>query len=274
MTVWEALILGIVQGVTEFLPISSSGHLVIVQNWMGIGEGAFTFDAVIHFGSLLAVMVALRQELWLMLKGLFGGQRQEAKAGRRLIALVFFGTVPLVVVGLTLRDAVDRTFTSVYVSAFMLYLTGALLWFAERYPRPEQRAASGTLPVSLKHSLWMGMSQAMAVLPGLSRSGVTIATGMLAGLSRESAARFSFLLSIPAILGASLLELRTVLRAELSPVIGNEALLAGTLAAGISSYLAIAILLRFLKQGSLIGFAYYTWVLATVVLAISYFGQG
>jgi undecaprenyl-diphosphatase len=276
MTVWEAIILGIVQGVTEFLPISSSGHLVIVQSWLGIHEGAFTFDAVIHFGSLLAVTVALRQELWLIVRGLFGGQEEEARSGRRLMVLVILGTLPLILVGLTLRDAVDMAFTSVYLSALMLYVTGALLWLAEKSPRSgqvETVSTVRTLGVTWRHSLWMGLFQALAVLPGLSRSGVTIAAGMMSGLGRETAARFSFLLSIPAIAGATILEMRTVLREDLSATISNEVLVVGTVAAGVSSYLAIALLLRFLRRGSLMGFVYYTWALATVVLAITYFGQ-
>ncbi|MDQ3460141.1 MAG: undecaprenyl-diphosphate phosphatase [Deinococcota bacterium] len=276
MTALEALILGLVQGITEFLPISSSGHLVIVQRLMGVHEGAFTFDAVIHLGSLLAVMIALRAELWLMAKSPFGGRTAEARAGRRLMLLVILGTLPLVVVGLTLRDLVDRAFGSVYISAFMLYFTGALLWFAEKNPRSGQVETASklrTLSVTWRHSLVMGLFQALAVLPGLSRSGVTIAAGMMGGLGREAAARFSFLLSIPAIMGAALLEMRTVLREDLSASLSTEVLVIGTVAAGISSYLAIAILLKFLKQGSLIGFAYYTWILATVVLAISYFSR-
>lgn len=276
MTALEALILGLVQGITEFLPISSSGHLVIVQQWMGVHEGAFTFDAVIHFGSLLAVIVALRAELWLMVKGLFGGNTEEARAGRRLVLLVVLGTLPLVVVGLTLRDVVDRAFTSVYVSAFMLYFTGALLLFAEKAPRSgqvETVSAVRTLSVTWRHSLLVGLAQALAVLPGVSRAGTTIAAGMMVGLSREAAARFSFLLSIPAIMGATTLETRTILREGMPASLSPEVLLIGTVAAGISSYFAIAILLRFLKQGSLMGFVYYTWLVATVVLAITYFGQ-
>jgi undecaprenyl-diphosphatase len=276
MTVWEAIILGIVQGVTEFLPISSSGHLVIVQSWLGIHEGAFTFDAVIHFGSLLAVTVALRQELWLIVRGLFGGQEEEARSGRRLMVLVILGTLPLILVGLTLRDAVDMAFTSVYLSALMLYVTGALLWLAEKSPRSgqvETVSTVRTLGVTWRHSLWMGLFQALAVLPGLSRSGVTIAAGMMSGLGRETAARFSFLLSIPAIAGATILEMRTVLREDLTATISNEVLIVGTVAAGVSSYLAIALLLRFLRRGSLMGFVYYTWALATIVLAITYFGR-
>lgn len=277
MTALEALILGLVQGVTEFLPISSSGHLVIVQSLMGVHEGAFTFDAVIHFGSLLAVIVALRADLWLMVKGLFGGKAQEAKAGRRLMLLVILATLPLVLVGLTLRDLVDRAFASVYVSAFMLYLTGALLLFAERASRSGQVETVSqvrTLSVTWRHSLIVGLAQTLAVLPGVSRAGTTMAAGMMAGLSREAAARFSFLLSIPAILGASTLELRTILDEGMPAALSPEVLVIGTVAAGVSSYLAIAVLLRFLKQGSLMGFVYYTWLLATVVLAITYWRQG
>lgn len=308
MSIFEAVILGLIQGVTEFLPISSSGHLVIVQRFMGIGEGALTFDAVIHFGSLAAVVLALRSELYQMARGVFGGQGEEARAGRRLFVMVVIATLPLVVVGLFFRNLIDRTFSTIHMSIIMLYGTGAVLYLAERtmnraaaspitakkapqaafaVPQgqvtqqvPDEPApvnlgamASDTVAVAAEvkrpHILWMGIAQAISVLPGLSRSGATIGVGVMAGLDRERAARFSFLMSIPAIMGATILEMRQVFQVDAPATVRPDVLIVGTLAAAVSSYFAIVILLRFLKRGSLIGFAYYTWGIATVVLLLS-----
>lgn len=268
MTLFEAILLGIVQGVTEFLPISSSGHLVIVQQLMGIGEGALTFDAVIHFGSLVAIMWVFRDELGLMMQGLLGKGTEEGRTGRRLILLLIIATLPLVIVGVLARDLVDQAFDSIWVSPIMLYVTGVLLVLAERVPGRDQAGPESLVP--WQKALYIGVVQVLAVLPGMSRSGITIVAGMTAGLSRDLAARFSFLMAIPALAGATLLELRTALRPEVEQVAGPAALVVGTLAAGISTYYAVILFLRFVKGRSLVPFAYYTWVLATVVLILAF----
>jgi undecaprenyl-diphosphatase len=273
MTFLEAVLLGTVQGVTEFLPISSSGHLVVMRNWFGVSEAGLTFDAVIHLGSLLAVMVAFHSELRAIFRGLTGADDDEAREGRKLLRYLVLATLPLVVGALLLRDTVALAFESTLFTALMLYFTGALLYFAETRPPPRIE-----LVLSRRHVLAMGLAQILALLPGLSRSGMTIGGGMLAGLSRVQAARFSFLMSIPAILGASLFELSHVARAEASPsealdaeviqVVTTGALLTGTVTSLIVSYLSIVVLLRFLKSGRLIGFAVYTWALATLLLVL------
>ncbi len=269
LTVWEAVVLGIVQGVTEFLPISSSGHLVIVQQWLGVHQGALSFDAIIHAGSLLAVITIFRGELLLMTKGIVSPQQD--KEGRRLLVWLILATVPLVVVGLTLRDTVETAFTSIYVTVIMLTVTGGLLWLAESRHGKSQ----GESPTK-RHALWMGLAQAGAVMPGLSRSGSTIALGMLAGLNRETAARYSFMMSIPALLGAMALELKSLLDGTevgmggtLEPIV----LIAGVVASTITSYAAIAILLRFLRNGRLIFFAYYAWAFALLTLLLELNGS-
>lgn len=275
MTLFEAILLGIVQGVTEFLPISSSGHLVVMRDWFDIEEAALTFDAVIHLGSLLAVMIAFHAELRQILRGLTGARDEAAQEGRKLLVYLVLATLPLVAGALLFRDAVALAFESVVVTALMLYLTGALLYFAETRPPPRIE-----LVISRRHVLAMGFAQTLALLPGLSRSGMTIGAGMLAGLSRVQAARFSFLMSIPAILGASVFELRNVARADAPPVdaaqtevvqaIETGAVIAGTLASLVASYLSIVLLLRFLKSGRLVGFAVYTWALATLLLVLEW----
>jgi undecaprenyl-diphosphatase len=270
MTLFEAVLLGIVQGVTEFLPVSSSGHLVIVQQLLGLSEGALTFDAVIHFGSLVAIMWVFRDELGLMIQGLTGKRTEEGRTGRRLILLLIIATIPLVLIGVLARDLVSDAFSTIWVTPVMLYLTGVLLLLAERFPSRDQSGPESLVP--WQKALAIGVAQVLAVLPGMSRSGITIVAGMMVGLSRDLAARFSFLMAIPALAGATLLELRTAFRPEVEQVAGPAALMVGTLVAGISTYYAVVLFLRFVKGRSLVPFAYYTWVLATVVLIMAFMG--
>lgn len=265
MTLWQAMILGIVQGVTEFLPISSSGHLVIVQEWLGVTHGALSFDAIIHAGSLLAVVYVFRGELLLIAKGILGGNKgKESQEGRRLLGWLVLATLPLVIVGFTLRDVVETAFTSASVAALMLVVTGALLWVAERRQQESRGEKASRL-----HAIWMGLAQAAAVMPGLSRSGSTIGAGMLAGLTREAAARYSFLMSIPALAGALVLELKSLVdEPELQVALDPAVLMVGVLASAVTSYAAIALLLRFLRNGRLIFFAYYAWGFAALTLLL------
>lgn len=276
MTVWEAVILGVIQGVTEFLPVSSSGHLVIAQQLLGITEHTLTFDVIVHAGSLLAIVVALKDELMSMVVGLFsvvgarGGPPAtggEAARGRRLFWQVVVATLPLVAGGLLMRDVVDEAFSSALVPIVMLFLTGALLLYADRASLVRTTRETGWM-----HVLWMGLAQALAVLPGLSRSGVTMSAGMMSGLTRQAAARFSFLLAIPAIAGATLLELRGLLSGQVVSVAGTETLIVGAVTSAVTSYLAIRLFLRFVRRGRLAPFAYYTWCLGAVMLWLTWAG--
>jgi len=262
MNLWEALILGVLQGVTEFLPVSSSGHLVIARHLLGIQAEALTFDVMVHFGSLLAVVAVFRRELHQMAAGVLGIRRPGADEGRRLFWLLVIASIPVAVVGLFLRDAVERAFSSVLVPALMLFVTGMLLWIADR------AAGKGSRP-GLVHALAMGVGQALAVVPGLSRSGTTMSAGILAGLTRQAAARFAFLMSIPAILGAAALEALSLVQNGTGVDGGAGVLLAGTAASAASSYLAITVLLRFLQRGRLLPFAVYTWLVGALVLGLT-----
>lgn len=279
MTTFEAALLGIIQGITEFLPVSSSGHLVLAQHWLGLTEHTLTFDVMVHAGSLVAIIFVLKDELLAMLAGIFGGRTVEAQAGRKVFFQLVLATVPLVVVGLLLREWVDVAFASPYVSIGLLFLTGAVLLYADRASAAQGRMrygsgrGSGTGPglrsaqqPSWAQAMWMGVSQALAVLPGLSRSGITMSTGMVTGLSREGAARFSFLMSIPAILGATILELRGFLKGDVASAAGSNALIIGAITSGIVTYGAVVLFLRFVRNGRLAPFAYYTWLLGAVML--------
>ena len=264
MNVWEALILGVLQGVTEFLPVSSSGHLVIARHLLGIEAEALTFDVMVHLGSLLAVVAVFREELRQMVAGVLGARRPGAEEGRRLFWLLVIASLPVAVVGLLLRDAIERAFSSVLVPAVMLFVTGTLLVFADRAAGSGQGSRPGVV-----HALAMGVGQALAVVPGLSRSGTTMSAGMLAGLTRQAAARFAFLMSIPAILGAAALEAASLVQNGPGVDGGSGVLLAGTAASAASSYLAITLLLRFLQRGRLLPFAVYTWFVGALVLGLT-----
>ncbi|OUN01484.1 MAG: hypothetical protein BAA04_09980 [Firmicutes bacterium ZCTH02-B6] len=268
MSAWQAIVLGVLQGLTEFLPVSSSGHLVIARHLLGISAEALTFDVFVHFGSLLAVALFFREEIMQMIAGVLGLRRPGADAGRRLFWLLVIASIPVAAVGLLLRDAIERAFASVLVPALMLFVTGALLLFADRVGSLRQNTRPG-----LVHAVAMGLGQACAVLPGLSRSGTTMSAGLLAGLTRHAAARFAFLMSIPAILGATALEVISLWRdgTGFGDVAGPVFL--GTLASAVSSYLAIAMLLRFLQRGRLAPFAVYTWVIGALVLGLTLAGQ-
>lgn len=284
VTIVEAVILGIIQGVTEFLPVSSSGHLVLAQHWLGIAGDALTFDVMVHAGSLLAIVVVLRHELASVIQGLLGGRTPEARAGRRLFWQLVVATLPLVAVGLLLRDWVDEAFSSPYVSIALLFVTGVVLLYADRASdvriqpigAPAGRMGGfssrvgGAEATTWLQAAWMGISQAFAVLPGLSRSGITMSTGMVTGLSRESAARFSFLMSIPAILGATVLEGRGLVTGEVVSVASPTALAVGAAVSAVVTYLAVVLFLRFVRNGRLAPFAYYTWALAAVMLWLTF----
>ncbi|HLT58856.1 MAG TPA: undecaprenyl-diphosphatase UppP [Limnochordales bacterium] len=261
MTAWQAIVLGLVQGLTEFLPVSSSGHLVIVRQWLGVTEYLLTFDAMVHFGSLLAVVLYFREELLQIVAGVVGLDRPGAAEGRRMFWLLVAASLPVAAVGLLLRDAIEQAFSSVAVPAIMLFVTGVLLIVADRVAVARRGSRPGW-----RHAVAMGLGQALAVVPGLSRSGTTMSAGILAGLTRPAAARFAFLMSVPAILGATALEMAQLLRAGPVEAEGVGILLLGTAVSAVSSYGAIALFLRYLQRRRLAPFAYYTWAVGALVL--------
>ncbi len=264
MDLVKALILGIVQGLTEFLPISSSGHLVIGSEILNFHEPGIAFEVFLHCGTLVAVIIVFRRELLLMFRSLFA-----ASAARRAepeLELYFqwniniiIATLPAVAVGLLLKDSIDRIFDNILVTFAMLAVTGVAM-VATRFIRER-----GT-PISRFRAFVIGIAQALAIMPGLSRSGSTIFTGMLLGVNRETAARFSFIMSIPAILGAVVLHIGELID---SPPSSDEllAIFAGATASVISGYYAIVLLMKIVRRGRLEWFGYYC-------LVISAFGLG
>ncbi|HUO45849.1 MAG TPA: undecaprenyl-diphosphate phosphatase [Acidimicrobiia bacterium] len=249
----EAIIWGVVQGITEFVPISSDGHLVLVPAFLGIEGPDLTITAVLHLGTLVAVLAYFRRELWSLRRF-----RTDPDA-RRLLILLIVGTLPAFF-ALIVRDRVEELQSSVTVTAALLILNGVILavggWIRPR----ERRLEDARNP----DALLIGAIQVLAILPGISRSGVTITAGLARGFDRVEAARFSFLLGVPAVTGAGLLELRTLVTSS-----GLEApILVGVLVAAVTGYAAIAFLLRMLARIGLWPYAVYCLVVGVVALAV------
>lgn len=273
----EAIILGIVQGLTEFLPVSSSAHLVLVPALAGWERHGLAFDVALHLGTLLALLVYYRRDLWAIALALLGrSDEEQGRLHRRLAILLVIGSIPVAIVGLLLGDVVETVFAAPVATAWLLFVTAAVLVLGERLHR--RRAPTGaTAPaisageliareqLGVRQVLIVGGAQCLALLPGLSRSGLTISAGIAAGLSRPAATRFAFLLGLPAIAGAALVSLPGV--DDLGSVTTSELLL-GVAAAAVSGYLAIATLVRLVSRVGIDRFALYVVPLAVVSLLV------
>lgn len=256
----EDIVLGVVQGLTEFLPISSSGHLVVVPAVLGWDQPDLTFDLILHLGTLLAVLFSFRRDLLGLLVGLFGGG-PDPRADRRMIGLLVLGSIPAGLAGLTLGNEFESLFEEPLWACAFWVVTAVILLAVERMIR----AGVAEHDVDARRASWIGLAQAASITPGISRSGSTIAAGVAQGMTREAAARFSFLLAIPAIVGAVATKITDVTSGRFDitgPVI------AGFIAATISGWLAIEGFLAYLRTHSLRAFAAYLLVAAPVAAVI------
>jgi len=266
----EVLLLGILQGLTEFLPISSSGHLVLLENFLKVNPPGITLEICLHLGTLLAIIAIFRKEIGRILKSLFcifktGKHKKSEDPYLRLLGFLLLGTIPIALIGGLFREGIGRLFEYPRIVSSMLIITGIILWATKRLKIGRREIHR----LNIKDAFGIGLAQAIGLIPGISRSGVTISCGLFRGLSRDSAYRFSFLLAIPAIIGAAGLEFRNlsaIPRADVYPLI------LGTLAAFLSGLLALKILLSIIKKGKFSFFAYYLWFVGLVSLAISYIG--
>jgi undecaprenyl-diphosphatase len=285
----QAIVLGLLQGLTEFLPVSSSGHLQGVPYLLGWESGSLSFDVMVHAGTLVAVLAYFRDDLlWLATRGLGlrTDDQTEVRRARYVILLLAIGTVPAALAGLLLEDVFAAAFDSPRAVAGFLYVTALLLVGAEMLRRRRAAVDLGTSvrelqgdqkhvdlgrredSLDLKQVAVIGVAQAVAIFPGISRSGATIAAGMALGLSRAAAARFSFLLSIPIIIGATVAQLPDLGRTEPGTLpFGPLEITLGVAAATISGYWAIRFLLRLVRTDDLFGFARYVAAFATLLLA-------
>ena len=273
MTYWSAALLGLVQGLAEFFPISSSGHLAILQNFLRIGipEDQLFFDVLLHLGTLAAVILAFWQDVrdvfcevlyTLHLKHRPRGKKHDGLQ-KRMLAFLIIATLPLGVM-VFLKKYVEPLYSNTFFIGFALLVTGGLLFWADRagHGNKDLKSATGL------DALIVGVAQAIAVVPGLSRSGTTITAGLLCGFDRSFAVRFSFLLSIPAVLGANILSFVDAVTAGIDwsylPMY-----LVGVAAAFVSGYLAIYLLRMLMQRSRFGGFAYYCWGAGLLTLILS-----
>jgi len=265
MSIVQALILGIVQGATEFIPVSSSGHLVLVPWLLNWPEPGLVFDTIVHWGTLLAILAVFWRDILALARAWMRSlvDRNLSQGEARLAWLIVVGTLPAALMGYLWEDFFESLLSQPgWVSVFLL-VTGAILALSERLGK--RRRSMGDL--SWLDSLLIGLAQGLAIAPGISRSGATIAMGLLRGIEREAAARYSFLLATPIIFGAGLLQLAELLQGGAGGA--NWPLLTiGFLAAAISGYVCIRFLLAYLQQGRLYVFATYCWLAGSASLII------
>ena len=276
MNTLEAIILGTIQGLTEFLPVSSSGHLVLFQNLFGMHEPELLFDICLHVGTLAAVLIVFYREIFEILTALIQIPVRLKAAGGignlcandesiRMALLIVVGSIPTAVIGLLFKEITEQLFGSLTIVGCMLLVTGTVLWLTRRIRstgRPIERT-------SLKDALLIGIVQGLAILPGISRSGSTISVALFLGVDRKVAGRYSFLLSIPAIVGALILSLDTP---ELHTTIPIGTILAGSVISAVVGWLALVVLLRVVDRGQLHRFAPYCWLVGVVTLGIAWIG--
>jgi undecaprenyl-diphosphatase len=269
MSLIEAIVLGIVQGLTEFLPISSTGHLRIVPAFLGWDDPGAAFTAVIQLGTTAAVLIYFRQDLWRITRAWVGSLRRgspfRGSVDARLGWFIVLGTIPIGVCGLIFKDDIETGARSLWLIGTALIVFGLVMLLGERVARQER----GVSEMTTRDGVFVGLAQALALVPGVSRSGATITAGLFAGLDREAAARFSFLLSTPAIVLAALFELQSIASGEESTDATALSLVVATFFAFVVGYWSIAFLLRFVARHSLLAFVAYRLVLGALVLALA-----
>lgn len=273
MPIWEAILLGVIQGLTEFLPISSTAHLVIARDLLGHNKPEDAFTTVIQLGTLVAVFVYFRADIAKLVAAVLA----DAKAVRiasspesRLAWLIVLGSIPAGVIGLTLKKWLKANFYNLNAMAWVAIIFALLMWLAELWARRRAavRPVRGEGDVTWTGALWIGLWQALALMPGASRSGTTITGGLFAGLGRAAAARFSFLLSLPTILAAGLKELYDERRELLESSAQAVPLAVGLAVSAVVGYLSIAWLLGFLKRYSTGVFVAYRLALGAAILLL------
>jgi undecaprenyl-diphosphatase len=264
----QSLVMGVVQGLTEFLPVSSSGHLIIVPALLGWHDPFITslaFSVMLHVGTLVALLIYFRADWARLIPAGLATIRDRSFDGdgdRRLAWLLVVATIPALVIGVFLNDPIESRFREVGLVALMLVVGGAILWLAERTGSRRLLAVDLTFP----RALGIGLAQSLALIPGISRSGISIAAGLFTGLDRESAARFSFLMATPVTAAAAAYEGLKVIKGDAGVAVSVGPLLVGLAASFIFGILAIAVLLRYLRTRSTNIFVVYRILIAAVVL--------
>ncbi|HHW29344.1 MAG TPA: undecaprenyl-diphosphatase UppP [Syntrophomonadaceae bacterium] len=259
MTIWQAVVMGIVQGLGEFLPISSSAHLVLVPWLFKWHDPGLTFDIALHIGTLIAVIAYFWRDWVKLIMGAFQGTKTVEG---RLFWYLVLATIPGAIMGLLLEEKAETVFRNPILIAVMLIVLGVILYWADR----KGKKLTDINNISLGQSLMIGISQALAIIPGVSRSGITMTTGLLFGLTREGAARFSFLLSAPVIFGAGLIKVPDILA---NPGMVDAPFLIGMLVSALSGAASIGFLLKYVQKKNFLPFVWYRFLLGAVVLLVA-----
>ncbi len=278
MSIIQSIILGLVQGLSEFLPISSSGHLAVFQHFMGIREDdILTFTVMLHFGTLISIfaaywsdIVALVKELFLMIADICTGKgiQMNKNETRRLGVMIVIATIPAAVAGLLFEDFFNSLYSNMTFIGIGLLLTGTLLFSAEKWGGGDKDVEK----MSMKSAFFVGICQALAMCPGISRSGMTMVGGLASKYNRAHAVRFAFLISIPTVLGAFLLELPDAIETigqSSEAQMGAGALVIGVVVAAVSGYAAIKVMIRAVTDKKLIYFSVYTWIAGAALIIYS-----
>jgi undecaprenyl-diphosphatase len=254
------LILGLVQGLTEFLPVSSSGHLTLFSELLGIQSDDLTFKVLVHFATAMSTIVVFRKDIASLATGFFKSS-EEGVVARKYIGLLAVSAVPAAIIGLTLKDQIESLDTPHFVG-YMLIVTAVILAISQKLNSSENKDVNGG------RSILIGVSQALAILPGISRSGSTIGAALLLGVSRAEAAKFSFLMALPVILGATLLETKDLLEVGVTdsgPLLGY---IVGVIAAFVSGLIACKLMIKLVKGTNLLWFAVYCAVVGLFAIII------
>lgn len=262
MYITRVLLLGIVQGLTEFLPVSSSGHLILLQNYLGFREPTVFFDVLLHVGTLAAIVVFFRKELFLIILSLVKFKTKDKKFlfYRQITLALILGTIPTVFLGLIFYRMKEFFIQGTFIIAIMLLFTGVFLWVGEKFstsnPQEKQK-------VSIKDALIIGLMQGVSLIPGVSRSGITISSGLMRGLGRKLSFKYSFFLFLPAVIGALILEVREVKTVPPQLILPY---VIGPLVAFIIGLGALKVLKKILMEKKLAIFSWYCWILGGGIL--------
>jgi undecaprenyl-diphosphatase len=266
---FKAVVLGLIQGLTEFLPISSSAHLRIFPEWFGWGDPGAAFTAVIQIGTELAVLIYFRKDIGRIINAWVRALWDPAWRGHqdtRMGWYVIVGSLPIVVLGIALKDVIESDFRSLWIIGCTLIVMGVVLGIADRVGRSDR----GIHKMTLQHAIYLGAAQALALVPGVSRSGATISMGRLLGYEREAATRFAFLLAIPAVVGAGIFELQEIPGGD--NAYGPVPTLVATVVSFLVGYAAIAWLLRYVSTRSYLPFVVYRIALGSLTLFLVWQG--
>ena len=263
---YESVILGLAQGITEFLPISSSGHLILIPKIFGWSDQGLAFDVMVHLGTLVAVMFVFRKRIGDILRSVFG-QGRSADKNSQIGVLIILSIIPAVIVGYLFKDYIEENFRSKTVVAVGLIFWGLFLWLANRYSRRAHYKTQSVNSISIWQAIIVAVSQAIAFIPGTSRSGITISTGLFAKMDRHTAVEFSFLISIPIIAIAGGWEMFNLFKFGFG-AFNIPSLIAGFIASAISGFLAIKFLLAFVKRWGFGLFVAYRIALGAIILII------